>query len=426
VKIQRHLKYLLLLLSAVIAFAFGCGDLNAAYYYIDREAAGANDGSSWKNAWRGFSHIDWRRISSGDTIFVSGGSTSKAYREPLVIEASGAGTKPVTITRGKDAGHDGDVVFDGCNIVIHKRSHVTVSRFRFQNFTGKGAVHISESRDIVADSNTMDIYGHGGVFVEESRDCIVRNNTMSTSDDTTAQTDGIYAQRNRGNIYEKNHIVIRNRHPEPHADCIQTFQETDAIIRNNYFEQDNIKSSNAQGIFSTEGSGVHKYYNNVVKCPHSQSNLIGFRNRGRSDGTVHVYNNTVVGRSGNLIRISGRSSIVKNNVVLKSGKGYLMRFEDPIADPRNIDYNIYFNAGGDVVYSEALGSSKSWPKWRALGMEAHGMLKHPELDSDFRPSADSPAVDAGCSLAGDFTTDKDGAARPQGAAWDIGAYERSK
>jgi hypothetical protein len=33
------------------------------------------------------------------------------------------------------------------------------------------------------------------------------------------------------------------------------------------------------------------------------------------------------------------------------------------------------------------------------------------------------AKDAGVSLSSYFTTDKDGVTRPQGSAWNIGAYE---
>ena len=44
---------------------------------------------------------------------------------------------------------------------------------------------------------------------------------------------------------------------------------------------------------------------------------------------------------------------------------------------------------------------------------------------DYRPQESSPLVDTGTDVAGrNITTDYDGVARPQGAAYDIGAYER--
>ena len=48
----------------------------------------------------------------------------------------------------------------------------------------------------------------------------------------------------------------------------------------------------------------------------------------------------------------------------------------------------------------------------------------PSLDADHRPDdASDPVVAAGFDLSSLFTTDKDGVSRPQGSAWDIGAYE---
>ena len=48
----------------------------------------------------------------------------------------------------------------------------------------------------------------------------------------------------------------------------------------------------------------------------------------------------------------------------------------------------------------------------------------PEGLAKFPPSGTSPTVDQGTSLAPLFTTDILGVTRPQGKAWDIGAYER--
>lgn len=46
---------------------------------------------------------------------------------------------------------------------------------------------------------------------------------------------------------------------------------------------------------------------------------------------------------------------------------------------------------------------------------------------DYRVQSASPVIDAGTNLAGQMTAiDIDGVSRPQGACWDIGAYERAK
>ena len=50
----------------------------AASWYVDNAAGGANSGSSWANAWTSFAGIQWASIQPGDTLFISGGSTGSS------------------------------------------------------------------------------------------------------------------------------------------------------------------------------------------------------------------------------------------------------------------------------------------------------------------------------------------------------------
>ena len=60
--------------------------ISATDYYIDKDANGNNNGSSWNNAWESFSDIDWSQIQPGDVINISGGTTSKIYSCKNIIE----------------------------------------------------------------------------------------------------------------------------------------------------------------------------------------------------------------------------------------------------------------------------------------------------------------------------------------------------
>ena len=51
-------------------------------------------------------------IGAGDTIYISGGASGRVYNETLIIGASGAPGKNLTVTAGIDDGHSGTVTID--------------------------------------------------------------------------------------------------------------------------------------------------------------------------------------------------------------------------------------------------------------------------------------------------------------------------
>jgi parallel beta-helix repeat protein len=393
VRIEFGLFFLLF-----VAFA------SAANFYVDNSASGSNNGTSWANAWKNFASINWSNIKPGDIIYISGGSTQKTYNEVLIINKSGTAGNPITIRKGIDSGHNGEVIISvkgDVGIFIRPQRYVTLSGF---TLTGCDiGIYISGSSggdywEPTASSNiiveNMDIftsYGRG-VFIQTSDNIIVRNNKITTPTNIDEQTDGIYSQRSKNNIFENNYIVIYNRAPDPHNDAIQMFQDESAIVRGNYLAQVNDKTGNAQGLYASVMYGTSKFYNNVINLGNAQSNGILFM-KFEGTGTVEIVGNTFYG----LRPYQGIGVQDVSNPIIKN--------------------NIAYAVSGTALWLENSGSTQV----------SNNYLGNPNFVSisnlDFHLQSNSPAIDNGQSLTSPYNVDKDGVSRPQGLGWDMGAYE---
>jgi hypothetical protein len=147
------------------------------------------------------------------------------------------------------------------------------------------------------------------------------------------------------------------------------------------------------GILLSSGTG-NAAYNNLIY--NNTINLTGFGAGIQvlsSSANGLVYNNTVYqnGPAGGILIYAGsRGTIVKNNIAFGNLGGDIVNDAGP-------DATIGFNLTSD-------------PKFVNAGT------------FDFHLQSTSPAIDAGTTLSL-VTTDFDGRPRPQGSAYDIGAYE---
>ena len=423
-KVQIY-KFMLILMGLTIP-------VFAANHYVDKNASGSNNGSSWSNAWESFGAIDWSSISSGDVIYISGGNDSTVYNETLNIGKSGVNGNRIVISKGTESGHNGEVIIDGGgsldnDIYVNGKSYITISGFTVRK-TQQGSIDVRYSDNIIVENCKAVVTGRAGVYLRQNTNSEVRGCNITTGGYVNTQTDGIYSQLNTDNVYHNNHIVVNNSEPTGHDDCIQSYQDNNLTIHSNYLEQNNSKPSNAQGLYiENPDGGIFKLYNNIVNMTETGSNGLTFR-RLTGTGNVEMIGNTVYGEnSATLLQTTEVDDpIIKNNIIYSGSTLFGARVINWNGNPANIDNNIIYVPNSNYVWGYN-GSSKSWSQWRALGFDAHGKNSDPKFTSinnkEFSLQETSPGVDAGLAAGLPFNVDIMGVSRPQGQNYDMGAYE---
>lgn len=148
------------------------------------------------------------------------------------------------------------------------------------------------------------------------------------------------------------------------------------------------------------------------------------------NGPLAVYNNTIVGNStgtgydgGVILTCLGDTFLMRNNLIVGNDTG--SQIQDGGGGSANVDSNYNLLAPAGSHYTEG-GQS-------IVQGSTSGIMVNPG-SNDYHLVTTSPAKNAGLSLSTAanlptesmsllFSRDFDGVTRPQGAAWDIGAYE---
>jgi hypothetical protein len=143
------------------------------------------------------------------------------------------------------------------------------------------------------------------------------------------------------------------------------------------------------GIIVASGTGAQVYNNVVYDIPNSAGGSAGISVY--SGASAQVYNNTVFGTAGQGIAIEAgaSSAVVRNNISFGNASDYGDRGQGTTADHNLLSVNPMF----------------------ASSSEGNFQLKN-----------GSPAIDTGLSISL-VAADSEGTTRPQGGAFDIGAFE---
>jgi hypothetical protein len=228
-------------------------------------------------------------------------------------------------------------------------------------------------------------------------------------------------------------------------------------IRANRFYNDDSAATDAGTamIFLTTFGGTVLIYNNLFV--NTLSN--GYGAIYAQDGTsaaegnpqpdYHIYNNSFMdARKAVTLRtlttawaLTNGNIRIKNNVFFNTSStgNYMVECGlDGNSQPDELDYNRYVTGRSDQkVASMFSGTRVYWTlsELRSAGFEKNGSYGNPLFTNttyglgsssglnDLSLRTDSPCVNAGVDLSAFFSDDFSGVSRPQGSAWDVGAFE---
>ena len=362
-------------------------------------------------------------LSSGDTLYLRAGTYSQAIDTQVTTFPGGSSwSAPTTI-----AGYPGETVtLNSSGYAIINHVDEAVQYVVYDNFVLDGinqGVGTNSLFNVAGNGNTQSHIRLQNSEVKNAYKCavtpqayngtdlqVVNNNIHDNSLRSIGSSDtcyGIYAHGSNG-------LIEGNRIHDNGNFAIHVYREgppapTAWVIRKNLFYNNGVGSS-------VDGLGMHAA-NALVSGPdHVMYNNILYNNNGigqdycitmgwgNSSPNIQLYNNTCYGHT--VAAIQYCNSCNPNPIV------------------RN---NIFWNNGGTTteINGTQLGTySNNLCEDSTSGCVLTG--QNPQFVStstpDFHLQASSPAINAGTTVSA-VPTDYDGNTRPQGSAYDIGAYE---
>ena len=429
--------------------------LLATYYVAPLGADGAAGGAA--APWRTLQYAA-DRVAAGDTVFVRPGSYVG-----FDLRTSGTAAARITFKAEKGAViNQVNTVTNRDGINLENASYVTIDGFTLSGTgnpaTSRAGIRVvgdgfdtgQFSRGVIVQNNACDRWGYWGILTGFADDIVIQNNVTSRS----AREHGIYFSNSADRPVIRNNVSWGNTGCGIHMNAdIETgntaLPNVDGIISGALVDGNTCYGNGLASAFGPGGgSGINcdgvrdsRFTNNLLYDNHAGGiSLYQIDAAGPASGNV-VANNTVI-QAGDarwclLVTDGAVNTTVFNNVLfnLHSFRGSISISPDS-ASGFVSDYNFL-----DPRFStDDANSAVGLTQWRAAtGEDAHSTaLTNAQMQAlytnyagkDFTLASGSAAIDKGVSGMTNGTMrlapaiDLIRAARPSGAGWDVGAYER--
>jgi len=394
-------------------------------------AAGTSDAASFRTLQHAADSVQ-----AGDTVVVRAGTYSAGFVMGWDNPQPGTADAPITfladpgtvITGRTNKTADGIDLEPGC-------AYVVIQGFTVNNASGsitRAGIRVVGSDHVVVRNNVADNNGTWGIFTGFADDILIEGNVASHSH----TQHGIYFSNSADNPVIRGNTVFGNYAAGIHMNG-DVSQGGDGIISNALVEGNVIYDNGRGGGSGINCDGVQDsvFRNNLLYDNHASGISLYDIDAAQGAKDNVIVNNTILvaadGRWAVNIRDGSTGNVLFNNILFNAGtyRGGIDVSADSLAGFHS-DYNAsidrFTTDDGDSVLTLAQWAAQTGQDQHSLTFGDPAQLLADPAGGDYHLTAGSPAVNAG---VGTFWTktapaaDLESAARPQGAGWDLGAYE---
>jgi len=401
--------------GALLAPALAAAPLRT--FYVDpagNDAAAGSITSPWRTLQKAAN-----TVRAGDLVVVRAGHYAGLY-----LTTSGTATDPITFRADPGAIVDAQNPTTPDGINLEGASYVVIENFTVTGVPRAGIRSVT-NQHVTIRGNTGDLNGRWGILTGFSDDLLIENNTMSRSQ----AEHGIYVG-NSGDrpVIRRNHVWGNNANGiHMNGDLSQGGDGiiSEAVVEGNIIHDNGVAGGSGINCDGVQSSIIR---NNLLYNNHASGISLYQIDGGQPSRNNQVLNNTIIEASDARwainIQNASTGNVVRNNILynLQSFRGSIDISSDSLPG---------FVSDSNVLMDRLSidGTRITLAAWRSTtSQDTHSIIATPAAlfvdvaGNDYHLSATSPARDAGATIA-NVTDDLEGAPRPQGSAFDIGAYE---